>query len=405
MVHSVLKTGLKAMGLSEGLLCFLSLLLCIIPRAAARSPDHARSILSAPIEIGDTIPQEDAGIIDFARIPDQTSVAFLIRAAHGIDLKAADAVRFWIDDGYHEPYGRDLSHEAVRAVKLNDTPDAQATYLWAVYDRSLEPYMPTRYPASAVIRVTVAIQDTRNNVLQPEPIEFKIASSADQFASRQNLPSTAEVYEDEPFGGDGIDAGIEVVDGKLAGAKLFYSSLEPLTPEFGSPDEMPAANPGDMLAAGPPVNLLPHTVFDRPVSLLIPVTADVDIRTVGLAYYDGTQWLPAVDADGSVLPGGEGWMVPGSRIIHKASSPPLIEVQVYHFSAAQAVIFAKFGDTTEENKRSHDSNANVFISCFINSVTAEPSLGFVELIGLIGLVGLLLLVRRFRSSADRFSIK
>jgi hypothetical protein len=255
--------------------------------------------------------------------------------------------------------------------------------------------MPTRYPASAVIRVTVAIQDIGNTVLQPAPIEFKIASSADKFASRQNLPSTAEVYEDELPVGNALDTGIAVVDGKLAGARILYSSLEPLTPEFGSPDEMPAANPHDMLAAGPPVNLLPHTVFDRPVNLLIPITADVDIRTVGLAYYDGTQWLPAVDACGVVLPGGEGWMVPGSRITHDESSPPLIEIQVYHFSAAQAVVFARFGDPIDEDKPpSRRSGANVYISCFINSARSGVSLHLCGFVGLISLVSFSLLLRR-----------
>lgn len=396
-----------------GGLCILSLLLCIIPFATAHAPggvhithpqkglnplvagassdadgdgfsnyqEHpARSnpfrSLSAPIEIRDTIPQDDAGIVNFARVPDQTAVAVLIRAAYGIDLNAPTAVRFKVDDGYHQPYWRDLSHDATRIVKLNETPDFQATYLWAAYDRFLEPFMPIHYPPNAVIQVTVTIRDNRNNILQPAPIEFKIEPSAYKAAARQNVPNTTEFYTNESFIGGSIDTGIAVVDGKLAGAKLFYSSLEPLTPEFGNPDEMPPIGRGDMQAVGVPVNLLPHTVFDRPVRLFIPVADDIDIRTVGLAYYDGTRWLPAVEAEGTVLPGGEGWMVAGSRINHEESNPPLIEVQVYHFSAAQAVIFAKFGDTTEEDKRSHDSNANVFISCFINSVAEDPPFGF-----------------------------
>jgi len=396
-----------------GGLCILSLLLCIIPLATAYAPGGVRithpqkslnplvadassnadgdgfsnyqeyparsnpfRILSASIEIRDTIPQDDAGIVDFARVPDKTAVAVLIRAAYGIDLNAPTAVRFRVDDGYHQPYWRDLSHDATRIVKLNETSDAQATFLWAAYDRFLEPFMPIHYPPNAVIQVTVTIRDVRNNILQPAPIEFKIESSADKAAARQNVPNTTEFYANDSFIGGSIDTGIAVVDGKLAGAKLFYSSLEPLTPEFGNPDEMPPIGRGDMQAAGLPINLLPHTVFDRPVRLFIPVTDDIDIRTVGLAYYDGIRWLPAADAEGIVLPGGEGWMVAGSRINHEESSPPLIEVQVYHFSAAQAVIFARLSDTSEEDRRSHNSNANVFISCFINSVAEDPSFGF-----------------------------
>ena len=113
------------------------------------------------------MPQDDAGIVNFARVSDQTTIAVLVRAVHGIDLNAPSAVRFMIDDGYHQPYPRDLAHDAVRAVKLNQIPDAQATDVWLTYDRFLEPFMPTAYPLDAVVRVTVTIRDSRNNHLQP----------------------------------------------------------------------------------------------------------------------------------------------------------------------------------------------------------------------------------------------
>jgi hypothetical protein len=105
-------------------------------------------------------------------------------------------------------------------------------------------------------------------------------------------------------------------------------------------------------------------VFDTPVKLFVPVPEDVDVRSVGLAYYDGTQWLPAVDATGNVLAGGEGWMVPGSRVNHAASSPALIEVQVYHFSGTQTVVFASFSGTREDDRPPGDnrSGAAVLVS-------------------------------------------
>jgi hypothetical protein len=353
---------------------------------------HPLGVLSAPIEIRDTIPQDDAGIVNFARVPDQTAFAVLLRATDGIDLSGPDAVRFTIDDAYHQPYRRDLSHDAVRAIKLNGAPDGQATYLWVAYDRCLEPFMPTRYLPDAVIRVTVTVRDIHNTVLEPEPFEFKIESVAQKLAAGQGVPNTAEFYENEPSPGNGSDARIAVVDGKLAGAKLFYSSLEPVTPEFGNPDDVPATGREDMQPAGLAVNLLPHTVFEQPVTVFIPVSDDVDIRTVALAYYDGTRWLPAADAEGTVLPGGEGWMVAGSRINHAESSPPLIEVQVYHFSAAQAVVFARFDDPVDEEKPpSHGSGANVYISCFIHSLSADASFDYAVAGFLLLVTGCLLL--------------
>jgi hypothetical protein len=137
-----------------------------------------------------------------------------------------------------------------------------------------------------------------------------------------------------------------------------------------------------MRAAGQPLNLWPHTVFDVPVKLFVPVADDADITAAGLAYHDGTQWLPAVDAEGNALAGGEGWLVPGSRVNHMESHPALIEVQVYHFSAVQAVV----NTTEEEEKPSHHDGSGtfVYISCFINTVAGEADVGWpVALIGLM----------------------
>jgi hypothetical protein len=170
MVHTVSKSCLRGMGLSAGFMCILFLLYGINPQAAALAADSTviseplsgsyvnRLTASAfPIEIRDTIPQDDAGIVNFARVPDHTAVAVLVRAVNGIDLDAPSAVRFSIDDGYHLPYPRYLGHDAVRAVKLNQDPDGQATHVWLTYDRCLEPFMPTAYPLDAVVRVTVTI--------------------------------------------------------------------------------------------------------------------------------------------------------------------------------------------------------------------------------------------------------
>lgn len=137
------------------------------PANAANSTLIHLNALSAPIEIRDCIPQEDAGIVNFARVPHDTSFAVLIRAVHGIDLNSADAIRFIIDDRVHRPYIRNLNSDAVRVVKLDDAPDGQPTFLWAVYDRFLESYMPPSYALNSYIGIKVDIQDVENNILQP----------------------------------------------------------------------------------------------------------------------------------------------------------------------------------------------------------------------------------------------
>ena len=372
MIFMVLKKSSKFCILLSGVLCVLSLSLLSIPPAnAANSAPIYLDALSAPIEIRDCIPQEDAGIINFARVPHDTSFAVLIRSVHGIDLNSADAIRFSIDDRVHRPYIRNLNSDAVRVVKLDDAPDGQSTFLWAVYDRFLEPYMPPSYALNSYIYIKVHIQDVGDNILQPAAFEFKIESAAEQAASPRNLPEIEEIYLfDQPFN-DRHDASIQVVEGELTGARVLYNSREPLTPKFESPDGIEEVNLAGLEALGRPVNLSPHTVFDTPVKLFVPVPEDVDIRSVGLVYYDGTQWLPAADAAGNVLPGGEGWMVPDSRVNHAASNPALIEVQVYHFSGTQTVVFASFSGNREEDRRSNRSGAVVVTSCFVDSLSFD----------------------------------
>ncbi len=348
---------------------------------------HPFAVLSAPIEIRDSIPRDDAGIVN---VPDGTGFAVLIRSAHGIDTHAPDAVRFTIDDGLHLPYVRDLRSDTVRTVKLAEDPDEQITFLWAVYDRSLETYIPMTYPLNAVIYIKVEVRDIQNNILQPAPFEFKIETRARKAASRQNLPKTDEFYMIDTDSGDPYDAGIEIIDGELSGAKVVYSSREPLTPAFGSLDGIEEINLAGIQAAGLPVNLIPHTVFDAPVKLFIPVAEDVDITSAGLAYHDGTQWLPAADADGNVLSDGEGWMVPGSRINHAETRPALIEVQVYHFSGTQAFVFAAFDGTSDKGENNRTDGTHVFINanCFINSVStdSEPVFWFIVVIGVLAFI-------------------
>jgi hypothetical protein len=168
-----------------------------------------------------------------------------------------------------------------------------------------------------------------------------------------------------------------------------YNSWEPLTPKFESPDGIEEINLEGLEAVGRPVNLAPHTVFDTPVKLFVPVPKEVDIRSVGLAYYDGTQWLPAADAAGNVLSGGEGWLVPDSRVNHAAASPALIEVQVYHFSGTQTVVFAAFDGTREEENRppgDSRSGAVVFVSCFVDSLSFDSRSIFWFLSLVVGMI-------------------
>jgi len=415
MIHAALLNILKTIRFLSGLPSILSLLLAF-PLFAQGSTPAAVHIThpssdpfaagSAPIEIRDCIPHEDAGIIDFALVPPETGFAVLIRSAYGIDTTAPDAVRFIIEDGRHAVYGRDLSYDTVRTVNLNENDDQQATLVWAAYDRFHEPFLPTNYPPGAVIKITVEVRDIQNNILQPLPFEFKIDPSTLMAVSEQNLPQTDEFYIEERLPGDLRDAGIEILDGELYGAKVLYSSREPLTPDFGPADGIEEINLAGMRAAGPPLNLTPHSVFDIPVIVFIPVFDDVDITAAGLAYHDGTQWLQVADADGNVLAGGEGWMVPGSRINHCETRPALIEVQVHHFSGIQAVTFTGGGlNEDEKNQNNSGTRVVVFASCFIDAAAGGANVGWLAaLIGVLipGLLAYFMMRTRIRRFAQIF---
>jgi hypothetical protein len=73
------------------------------------------------------------------------------------------------------------------------------------------------------------------------------------------------------------------------------------------------------------------------VKIFIPCHGVKDVGNLSLYHFNGMKWRRACDADGNILSGGEGWLVPGSRVNHNDANPPLIEIEVYHFSAAQAV--------------------------------------------------------------------
>ena len=91
--------------------------------------------------------------------------------------------------------------------------------------------------------------------------------------------------------------------------------------------------------------------------------------------------------------GGRGWMVAGSRVNHYLADPPQVEIEVYHFSAAQG------GYVIAHTEDDHSSSGTkVVIKCFIDTAAVEgkPSFGLLTLLWLLGTVGLLPAVKGLR---------
>lgn len=167
-------------------------------------------------------------------------------------------------------------------------------------------------------------------------IKLTIVSTAPDPIAPDDLVLNDPVYS--------YDAGLEVSEGELEGAKIIYNSAtETVQPMLGTPSNVPDLNTLDANAIGEKLNLQPHgTVFNTPAKIFIPCPGYADVSGLNVYHYNGTAWQMACDAAGNVVdPGGTGWMVPGSRVNHNDTNLndgilSTIEIKVYHFSAAQA---------------------------------------------------------------------
>jgi len=369
---------------------FAVLICCVMGIQTSRADDFINANIgsaASPLRIVDSIPQPDAGIINSSRVHDDTSFAVLIESEHGFDLTDGDSIRFLISDGEFDPYERNLNSSTVRLVEV-DNSLSPAILLWAVYDRSLEPSLPPVYPLESVVQVFLEVADLHLNAISATDGHFRFKTESDhqQAHAFNNLPESVFFNPDTP--NDHHDRGIKIASGVSKGAKILYSADEPILPAFGPMGEIePLVRDGEQ-AVGNPLNLMPHTVFDIPIKLFLPFPESTDITNLDIYYHNGVQWLAACDADGKILPGGKGWMVPGSRVNHPEQTPPQIEIEVFHFSAAQAVVAESSSATADTQPRKTGSGAVVHVSCFIHAAVLDSETGY----GILGLFSALSLL-------------
>jgi hypothetical protein len=253
-------------------------------------------------------------------------------------------VQFTIDDGVNGAYTRNLGDVTVRFEKLTTDPDNRVTRMWVVYERSQESGGLQNFPYDSNVNVKVDASDIMANDMNQAGIDFNVETVAehDDAQDPANLPDSSPVGAEDPDMG-ALEDGIQIESDNLEGAKVIYDSSEPRTPAFGPMNEIPPLNISGAGAVGLPMNLQPPTVFDEPVRVFIPCPGYTDVSGLSVYYYNGSNWVRASDAAGNVLTGGAGWMVPDSRVNHNETDPPTIEIQVYHFSGAQAGTFSGGG--------------------------------------------------------------
>jgi subtilisin family serine protease len=308
---------------------------------AARTSPHRAS--AAPFIISDTIPANNAGITDSVQVSHTTSFAVLLQCANGIDTTADDSIEFTIDDGDHAPFIRNLGSASMRIIKLVDgEDDGQVTRLLAIYDRSADGAFGPAFSYDSDVNIIITATDILGNPMNPASIDFNVESQQehDNLPNLEDLPDTAAVDAADPLLEGVYDDGLQVESGPLAGAKIIFENDGLTDPQFGPLSDVPAVALSGVRAAGLPLNLQPSTFFTTPVKLIIPCPDYADVSGLNIYYYDGSRWALACDAAGNVQPGGDGWMVPGSRVDHNETDPATIEIQVYHFSGAQAGLFS-----------------------------------------------------------------
>jgi hypothetical protein len=309
-------------------------------------PADYTSPAATPPEVREVNPHHRAGIDDSTRVPANTSFAVRIEDTDGIDVTDGASIRFTINDGINSVYERDLSDsDVVRVIKLSADPDSRVTKLWAVYDRSVEAGYGN-YAYDTDVNIKVEAKDRRDDWMTPRSYKFNIETQTEHNHAEDNSPDTGPLAPAELAIVDPehtYDTGIKVADGAFEGAIIVYDSGEPVQPTFGPTDELPAFHAPGTDAVGVPVNLQPPTVFTTPVKILIPCPGQSDLSKLSVYLYNGTDYVLACDADGHVK--AEGWMVPGSRIDHPETSPPSIEIKVYHFTGVQAGLARSPGDT------------------------------------------------------------
>ena len=307
---------------------------------------------ASPPEIVENIPYYGAGIgNDITRIPNNSSFYVRVEDSQGINIEDTGSIVFIINDGVNELYTRDLSNDTVtRVIKLTEDDNTEVTKLWAVYDRSKEDNLGN-YDYDAQVNIKVNIKNRRNAQIGTAPdYDFRIESEAEHNKAHApgKLPETGDIEIDDPDLEDSeysYDTGIQVIDGDLEGAKIIYNSSEPVLPSFGPINEIPGAdddpgqpvlgnknNPSDSII----LNFQPPTVYNTPVKVIIPCPGHADVNGLYVFLYKGANWIPGCDNKGNVMTGGDGWMVPGSRVNHNNGDPSTIEIKVYHQAPVRA---------------------------------------------------------------------
>jgi hypothetical protein len=332
---------------------------------AGSNPLEEDSMPAPPI-IGSPHPHDQAGIKDGARIPINTSFAVVLTDQYGFDVTNEGCILFTMTVEGYAPYERTLNSASLRWVtKINQNePDTQVTKLWAVYDICTDSVpeiaeIDNAYPFGKTVTFELFAQN-RLGIYVTKTYTIKIETEKQYNKAVATKPSYVAMA-----------SSVTLNAGSLCDAQITFDDQEPVTPSFGTPDELPAldsvipeAIPGDVT-----LNLLPPTVFNQPVTISIPCPGVADTSTLNIYYYTGETWILACDSAGNIQPDAENWMVDGSR----QNLSEKIKIQVYHFSGVQAAPVLSFdGSDSGDSSSGSSSGGGCFIATAAFGSYMEP---------------------------------
>ncbi len=319
--------------------------------------DHQRPRILA------VIPVQGAGIDDDRRVPVASSFCMLLQVPKGLDGTDTSSVQISVTDG-QSPYVRDLSDTGViRLLKLLDEPDNQLTRFWLIYDRSRD--RVGLFPFDAEIAVGVLLKDRQDQAFADAIYRFFTETEAQHLAAQDEAPETIALSGNDPDLSieEGYDAGLAITEGSLSGGKVIFSSTSAVTPTVGPANAVPDLPNGDTIPLGAPLNLQPPTVSETPVKLLLPARGASAQGDLAIQIFTGEHWVTAYHPDGSVTPEAKGWVAPVETTVRTAPNQvPLMEVRAFQNTAVQVV----------EQQENRQGDQTVAISCFVDSLLAEP---------------------------------
>jgi len=199
---------------------------------------------------------------------------------------------------------------------------------------------PTAFGFDQVVTVKLSLADMAGNQLVFTEV-FQTETQMEHQLALLNSPvqsgvalgdGTSEISVlPEP---DSID------DEMLEGARVIFHDYEPVTPRVGPVHEIPALDLATPI--GIPLNLEPATVFDGPITVVLPVpdaqvqdTNQDGIPDMGLEAYDIYQFTPNPNVLWRHSADAPGWAVEESRVDHYDTLPPSIEIQINEPSPLQ----------------------------------------------------------------------